>query len=776
MSMNPFSGPVTPGQPMTQSGGFPTSPVVNNQGTGTSPVPRAPFENSALAPTPTNSMAGVFDVPSVGSTTASDDVSVPTAISPTGGSVVPPHQEVTAGKPHASSPGVFVYGQTGGAPAPVSQSPSAGKQKENRVWHVGDPVVADKDSVDTPRPFVENRKPVTLPTGEEVSDIPGEPTYTMPGEIRDYAVQRDRYGRYLHTHPVTGVRGSFTRATTIAKKLDSGSNLTDWRDKKIIEGIARYPKLLDGLDVGKMGTTSEYKLRQTFKSIAENAINAAGGADGREFGTALHAWTEALDHGSKTWADVPAAFKPFVACYEKSLSRHGIEVIPEYVERIAYNPIVDTMGTIDRIFRLPTGELVIGDIKTSANIDFAWQSIALQMAQYAHASHILSEDGTVWEEMPKLRTDIAVIASIPHTPKDRGAHCDIYIVNVEYGTKLLYLSRDISQVQHTAKKLVPMALSQQPDNAEAAMEWADAGFAPLATPGANPLAGLENVADDRAQKAVEAMDGDVTPLLDTPGVGELARLTTGETDGTAHELAYVSDLSSVLMRACEDGRLDELADIIGKVKQVSGDPNIATALRVLSSRAGIRASRAATREDTAQAVAARQKSREARAAQESVAVPGGVPDTPAPAPDKAPAVATPQSPFIAVGQANPPAPRTPQPGSAPVSPFIPKSEPQVDVSDEPDKDGIRPHVRRGVMAARTPIEIGDVYVKDGGDWSDREMEFANERAQEILGTLCDSARMRIDAASSGAEIGNLWEEWWTPELVEYARQRINRLG
>lgn len=56
------------------------------------------------------------------------------------------------------------------------------------------------------------------------------------------------------------------------------------------------------------------------------------------------------------------------------------------------------------------------------------------------------------------------------------------------------------------------------------------------------------------------------------------------------------------------------------------------------------------------------------------------------------------------------------------------------------------------------------------------MEFANERAQEILGTLCDSARMRIDAASSGAEIGNLWEEWWTPELVEYARQRINRLG
>ena len=145
------------------------------------------------------------------------------------------------------------------------------------------------------QPYVESRKPVTLPDGREVSDVPGEPIYTMPGDIREYQPSRDRYGRYMHQHPQYGYRSSFSRATTIAKKLDSGSNLMDWHDRKLIEGLARYPQLLDGLDVGKLGTTNEYRLRQTLKQISENATNAAGAADGREFGTALHAWTEAVD-------------------------------------------------------------------------------------------------------------------------------------------------------------------------------------------------------------------------------------------------------------------------------------------------------------------------------------------------------------------------------------------------------------------------------------------------------------------------------------------------
>lgn len=765
-AMDPFGGvPVTPQPapaPTPATGGL--SLTVPSEATAPDTAPAA-TPVIPQAPATTGTPAGLaLTVPGEEVTTPAAASVIPQAPAGTGVSVPaglaltipedePAQQQATPASP-AQTP-----------PQPQPAQPAS----EPGVWRIGQPVKADPNEIANPAPYVESRKPVTLPDGREVTSVPGEPIYTMPGDIREYQPSRDRYGRYMHQHPQYGYRSSFSRATTIAKKLDSGSNLMDWHDRKLIEGLARYPQLLDGLDVGKLGTTNEYKLRQTLKQISENATNAAGAADGREFGTALHAWTEAVDHGKATYADVPKEFKPYVASYLQALSRHGIEAIPEYVERIMYCPITDTMGTIDRIFRLPTGELVIGDIKTSGNIDFAWTSIALQMAQYANASHLLSEDGQTWEPMPQVRQDIAVIAGIPHTPKDRGPHCDMHIVNVEYGTGLLYIARDITHVQREAKKVIPMSHSAQPGSAEDAMAWVEQGMPSLSTPGANPLAQLEGMADSTAQAALNAMDGDTSKFESLPVVGDIVSGTNQSED--SERVHYLADLASVLSRAVENGMGREIVQWAGVLSQVPNDQRslVAQGLSVASARAGVRSSRLRTRQSTNEDAARREDKRAAKA--QSVAASRG-------AVDAASASAALES-FgtnavkTATGAATPSAPKAPAlfSTSAGIAATATQAGPADPVNGDSPVAGIRPSVRARIDMQATPQDIASLY---DASWSAQEEAYARERMSDLSAALIDSARSLIDAAGSADAIAGLWEPWWPEDLVAYAQSRMAR--
>lgn len=350
-------------------------------------------------------------------------------------------------------------------------------QAEKSTWRLGDPVKRRSDLGQAPGPYIADRAPVTLASGRETKDIPGLPTYPMPGPIRAFEVTRNRYGHYCLPDPNTGRAGAFVRATTVAKAVaDAGATggLDDWKDRRLIYGLVQNPGLLEGLDVSLIGTDQEWTLNKTTAAIAEAARVSSGSADGREFGTALHAWTEAVDIGQATFDDVPDPMKRHVASYLYMLHESDIEVLPEYVERIVYCPISDSVGTVDRIFRLADGSLVIGDIKTSASIDNAWTSITAQLAQYATASHMLSADGSKWEPMPQVRGDIGVVASIPHTPKDRGIHCDIYPVNLQPGVALIQLAMAVrdatSSRARRAIALTPNVMDVVADQALAAVQ------------------------------------------------------------------------------------------------------------------------------------------------------------------------------------------------------------------------------------------------------------------------------------------------------------------
>src|SRR5699024_1772855 len=117
---------------------------------------------------------------------------------------------------------------------------------------------------------------------------------------------------------------------------------------------------------------------------------AAGASEAAEFGTAVHAWLEAIDQGRMIPAMVPEMYREHVHAYMATLARHAVYPVPEYTERTVLNTEYGLVGTLDRIYQLPDDRLVMGDVKTSKSLEYGYLSYSMQMAGYASADLMLS--------------------------------------------------------------------------------------------------------------------------------------------------------------------------------------------------------------------------------------------------------------------------------------------------------------------------------------------------------------------------------------------------
>lgn len=460
------------------------APVVTPfAGAGTAPRPAATAQTTAPVPaTPAPATAPVAAAgPATFALPSAPDVEP--YVHPAGIPAAPAGTPTSQGAPlgfgtPVSTPAAEPAAEPAAVSTPAAVSPLAGKTSTAAPR----PDLDRADAVVVP-----STAPVTLPDGTVSTSTPGMPVFPMPsdvfGPLRAYNPERDRYGRYMMPSPTSGEVKPFTRATTVAHALPdvSGSrrNLENYKSRTLLKGILAAPELLQGLDTSLIGTVREKDLNKVFEEIADNAELAGGGADKREFGTAVHAWTEALDHGQCTFADVPEMFRPYVAVFETALADARIEIVPEYVERIVYNPETDTIGTADRIFRIynadGTSKLVIGDIKTSSNISYSWLSISAQLAQYADATHIWSEDGTHWEPMPPVDPTIGVIAEVPALPRDRDVYCDLHIISLDVGRQANKLAVAVRDLNRTGKRNIPLQQQAFAHSAAQAEALLDAG-------------------------------------------------------------------------------------------------------------------------------------------------------------------------------------------------------------------------------------------------------------------------------------------------------------
>ena len=255
-------------------------------------------------------------------------------------------------------------------------------------------------------------------------------SFPLPPRLRAYEPERDRFGRYLLPDPVSGKVQGGTRTTTLADTLDDRFNVHRWEKRAVIQGLKSHAEILE--DVDTLADVSD--LNKDLDRALERAMVAAGTKYGSEYGTAVHEWCEVVDAGKVALADVPDVFRPKVERYLRRLAEFGITVADGMIERIVRNDARQTTGTFDRIYRLADGSLAIGDIKTGKNLDFAYMAISAQMAAYADAEYLLSEDGTSWEAPLDVRKDIAVVVWIP---SDQDDHVELVTIDLWYGRQVL---------------------------------------------------------------------------------------------------------------------------------------------------------------------------------------------------------------------------------------------------------------------------------------------------------------------------------------------------
>jgi hypothetical protein len=235
------------------------------------------------------------------------------------------------------------------------------------------------------------------------------------------APARDQYGRYLLQDPRTGQERSWTRATTIAHTLSDEFRLTQWKRRKVAEGLARRPELVPvagllGAQLAELeGDWRRAKpLKEELDALCDEAARAAGAEQGSQLGTDLHSLTEWADAGRLGEVEVPAELADDLQAYLVGMRQAGIECPPEYIERIVINAQVDSAGTFDRLAWVPARDrLVIADLKTQKTVDFGFLEPAIQFAEYAYADWIIDPASGLPGPMPEVDREVGLLLHLP---------------------------------------------------------------------------------------------------------------------------------------------------------------------------------------------------------------------------------------------------------------------------------------------------------------------------------------------------------------------------
>lgn len=227
--------------------------------------------------------------------------------------------------------------------------------------------------------------------------------------------KRDRYGRPLIVPPGGGKAVAYIRATTVAETLDDRYNLELWKIRTTAKGFVARPDLF--ASVAAAGDD-----KKKLDALCSDAMEAAKASAGANMGTALHAFTEKVDRGEPV---PPGPWDADVEAYRAALA--GVPMLA--IERFVVLDKPKVGGTPDRIVEWE-GRPTIGDVKTGADLAWAWQAIAVQLAIYANADAFYDFATDAREPFP---ADIdKQRALVFHLPAGVGK-CTIYEVDITAG-------------------------------------------------------------------------------------------------------------------------------------------------------------------------------------------------------------------------------------------------------------------------------------------------------------------------------------------------------
>jgi hypothetical protein len=251
--------------------------------------------------------------------------------------------------------------------------------------------------------------------------VTNTPTFNGTGRPGSHDVPRDSYGRYLIPSylwdaPLREKRASgekllpWTRVSTIAKTVQDKYGIGLWQMRMTVKGITLRP------DLYALAAATSIEDKTTLDDVSRQALDAAAAKSSANIGTALHAFTDAVDRGENPV--IPSPWDKDIVAYLRALTEYGIEILPELQEHRVVNPSYadstshGVAGTFDRIV-MYQGRPVIADLKTGSDpLKYGASEIAVQLALYASAWAMW--DGAYFSPMPEdLDQSVALVIHLP---------------------------------------------------------------------------------------------------------------------------------------------------------------------------------------------------------------------------------------------------------------------------------------------------------------------------------------------------------------------------
>lgn len=295
-----------------------------------------------------------------------------------------------------------------------------------------------------------------------MTDILGQPITEQ--------IRRDRWGRYLVVPSYGQKPKGYTRATTVAKALDSQDGLMKWNGRMILLGLMQRPDLL-----ALAGTIDESNSKE-LNRLCDQASEAGGSVTRRNLGTAIHSMLEQ----SITVPDyqAPEQYRADIEAIHHAVKEAGGEFLTDMIERVVVLDELQIAGTFDGIIRI-ADRLYLCDLKTGSM--FGGLSWAIQLSIYAHADALYlqgpDKDGSQDTRFPMPEVD-QNRAIIIHCEPGTG-HAELHWLDIATGYEALQVAMKVREYRNV-KPISPFTTDTLPAPVETITEYVDEQWRKLA--------------------------------------------------------------------------------------------------------------------------------------------------------------------------------------------------------------------------------------------------------------------------------------------------------
>lgn len=213
--------------------------------------------------------------------------------------------------------------------------------------------------------------------------------------------------------------------SAVAKIPDDDWNLSQWRQRMVLLGVATNPTLAEQ-------AAAHHDDKHKLNALVEDALTIARARDAAGMGTASHRIAERVDLNLPVVET--AHGKAVTTVWRQALDALELEVVPEFVERIVVHPPHLIAGRFDRlVIDHRKDRLRVLDLKTGGSAMAYPHAMACQLALYANAplyAVMDGEEGSTEEfrRMPDVDKEVGLVV---HMPNDHEA--TVYEVDIAAG-------------------------------------------------------------------------------------------------------------------------------------------------------------------------------------------------------------------------------------------------------------------------------------------------------------------------------------------------------